>query len=83
MKLIYFAWVREKAGKSKEDVPLPVGVTTVRDLIVWLKDRDDKMAEAFADQSVIRVAVNQEHVQLDHAIGDGDEIAFFPPVTGG
>jgi len=83
MKLIYFAWVREKAGRSNEEVPLPDGVTTVQGLIGWLKDRDDKMAEAFGDISVIRVAVNQEHVGLDHTLGEDDEIAFFPPVTGG
>ncbi len=83
MKLIYFAWVREKAGKSNEDIALPEGVITVGDLIAWLSDRDDKMAAAFSDSSVIRAAVNQEHVGLDHVLDDDDEVAFFPPVTGG
>ena len=83
MKLIYFAWVREKTGRSKEEIPLPDGVVTVRDLIDWLKGRDEKMAAAFGDISVIRVAVNQDHVSFDHDVGENDEVAFFPPVTGG
>ena len=83
MKLIYFAWVREKVGKSKEDIPLPDGVTTVGELITWLGNRDEKMAAAFSDPSVIRAAVNQEHVQPNHVLSDDDEVAFFPPVTGG
>ena len=83
MKLIYFAWVREKAGKANEELPLPDGVRTVDDLIGWLSERDEQMAAAFSDPSIIRTAVNQEYVQTDHVIGDNDEIAFFPPVTGG
>jgi len=83
MKLIYFAWVREKAGKSNEEMPLPEGVKTVGELIDWLAGQDDKMAAAFSDPSVIRAAVNQEHVPMDHELGENDEIAFFPPVTGG
>jgi len=83
MKLIYFAWVREKAGKSKEEIPLPEGVKTVGDLLAWLAERDEKMATAFGDPSIIRAAVNQEHVSMDHELGENDEIAFFPPVTGG
>ncbi len=83
MKLIYFAWVREKAGKSNEEISLPDGVTTVEALIGWLSERDENMATAFSDSSIIRTAVNQEYVQTDHIIKDDDEIAFFPPVTGG
>ncbi len=83
MKLIYFAWVREKAGRSNEQIALPGDVGTVGELIAWQVGRDKKMAAAFADPGVIRVAVNQEHVQLDHPVSDSDEIAFFPPVTGG
>ena len=83
MKLIYFAWVREKAGKANEEISLPEGVTTVEGLIGWLSERDENMATAFSDSSIIRTAVNQEYVQTDHVIKDDDEIAFFPPVTGG
>lgn len=83
MKLIYFAWVREKAGRSKDEMPLPDGVKTVGQLVAWLAGQDEKMAMAFSDPSVICAAVNQEHVAMDHELGENDEIAFFPPVTGG
>lgn len=83
MKILYFAWLKEKTGVAEEDIALPSGVATVADLIAHLKTRGDGFAEAFADQSIVRVAVNQEHVGTDQALADGDEVAFFPPVTGG
>ncbi len=83
MKILYFAWVREMTGKSGEDFPLPEDVRTVRELVDCLKKQGDSYQSAFADEAVVRVAVNQEYVGLDHAVSDGDEIAFFPPVTGG
>jgi molybdopterin synthase sulfur carrier subunit len=58
-------------------------VTTVGALVEWLKERSPGHAEAFADGSLVKAAVNQEHVDLDHPVAAGDEIAFFPPVTGG
>ncbi|MGD9537483.1 MAG: molybdopterin converting factor subunit 1 [Alphaproteobacteria bacterium] len=83
MKLLYFAWLRQRIGRSAEDVALPDGVATVRDLVLWLKARGPGYAAALDDLSVVRAAVNQEYVPLDHPIEDGDEVAFFPPVTGG
>lgn len=83
MKIVYFAWLREKAGISEEDVSPPATVKDVQGLIEWLRARDAGHAEALADLSVVRVAVNQEYVQLDHPVDSGDEIAMFPPVTGG
>lgn len=83
MKILYFAWFREKAGIASEDVRPPDSVRTVGDLVAWLKGRDPGRAAAFADPAVVRVAVNQEYVKLDHPVKAGDEIAFFPPVTGG
>jgi molybdopterin synthase sulfur carrier subunit len=83
MKIVYFAWLREKAGISEEDVSPPASVKDVQGLIEWLRARDAGHAEALADLSVVRVAVNQEYVQLDHPVDSGDEIAMFPPVTGG
>jgi len=83
MNILYFAWVREKTGISTEDIKIPDDVKTVVGLIDWLKTRSDGFAEAFADQSVVRVAVNQEYVTVDHVVSDDDEVAFFPPVTGG
>ena len=83
MKILYFAWLREKAGVAEEDLTPPEGVTTVGALVDWLKERSPGHAEAFADGSLVKAAVNQEHVDLDHPVAAGDEIAFFPPVTGG
>ena len=82
LKVLYFAWVREKAGIAAEEVPVPDG-GTVADLVAWQRGRGDGFADAFADDATIRVAVNQTHVGLEHALADGDEVAFFPPVTGG
>ena len=83
MIILYFAWLREKAGVGAEDVTPPDDVTTVASLVEWLKTRSDGHAEAFRDSSVVRAAVNQEHVGLGHPVTADDEIAFFPPVTGG
>ena len=83
MKIIYFAWIREKTGVGEEDLALPGGVADVGALIAWIAARGNGFAEAFNDPALVRVAVNQEHVTLDHPVGDGDEVAFFPPVTGG
>jgi sulfur-carrier protein len=83
MKVLYFAWLREKAGVASEDVDAPADVATVADLIRWQRGRGPELAAAFADEALVRVAVNQEHVPLDHPVRPGDEIAFFPPVTGG
>ena len=83
MRLLYFAWLREKAGTGEETVTPPDTVKTVADLLDWQEARGGGHAEAFADRKVVRVAVNQEYVSLNHPVAAGDEIAFFPPVTGG
>ena len=83
MKLLYFAWVREKTGIAEEEVALPAEVCDVAALVDWLKGRGAAYRIALADLSTVRVAVNQEYAGLDHAVADGDEVAFFPPVTGG
>jgi molybdopterin synthase sulfur carrier subunit len=83
MRVLYFAWVRQRTGLGEEDIDLPAGVDTVSDLIEWLKGRDDGYFAAFADTRVIRAAVDQQHVALDHPLKGVREVAFFPPVTGG
>ncbi|MFZ5931651.1 MAG: molybdopterin converting factor subunit 1 [Pseudomonadota bacterium] len=83
MKLLYFAWVRSRIGIAEEDITPPGDVTNVTTLIEWLRMRGAGYALAFADLDALRVAVNQEHESFDAAIKQGDEIAFFPPVTGG
>jgi len=83
MKLIYFAWLRSRIGTAEEQVAKPAGVATVADLLGWLESRGANYADALANRTVIRVAVNQDYVGPDHPIADGDEVALFPPVTGG
>ena len=83
MHVLYFAWVREKAGLAAEEVTPPDSVTDVAALISWLRARGGGPAEALADLSRLRIAVNHEHAGLDHRVGRNDEVAFFPPITGG
>lgn len=83
MKILYFAFLRQRTGIGEETVEAPAAVRDVAGLVEWLKQRDPGHAEALRDVSAIRVAVNQEFAGLDTAIAANDEIAFFPPVTGG
>jgi molybdopterin synthase sulfur carrier subunit len=83
VKLVYFAWVRERIGKGEEDLDLPETVKTAGDLVVWLATLGDEYAEALRFPKAIRVAVNQEHVEHDEAIAGAREIGIFPPMTGG
>ena len=83
MRLLYFAWVRERIGKDGEQVDPPDDVTTVGELVDWLADRGGGYAEAFADKAALRAACDQCFVPLDSAIERAEEIALFPPVTGG
>jgi sulfur-carrier protein len=83
MKLMYFAWVRERIGKAEETIELPASVSTVGDLISWLSSRGEEYAHAFETPKVIRAAIDQTHVRPDTAIAGAREIAFFPPMTGG
>jgi molybdopterin synthase sulfur carrier subunit len=83
VKLLYFAWLRARIGQAEEDLPLPPEVRDVAGLLQWLQARGGPYAEALRDPSVIRVAVNQEYVGPEHRVRDGDEVALFPPVTGG
>ncbi len=83
MKAVYFAWVRERIGKSEEEIAPPAEVATVGDLIAWLSARGEGYAHAFEKASVIRAAIDRAHVRHDVAIAGAREIAFFPPMTGG
>jgi molybdopterin synthase sulfur carrier subunit len=83
MKVKYFAWVRERVGKSEETVELPADVRTVDDLIAWLARRNEAYAYAFERPRVIRAAIDHAHVKSDAVIAGAREIAFFPPMTGG
>jgi molybdopterin synthase sulfur carrier subunit len=83
MTLLYFAWVRQKVGRSEEQIALPDSVTTVSQLADFLRARGNGYGDSFADMKRLRAAVNQEHVGFDTAVRADDEVAFFPPVTGG
>lgn len=81
--VLYFAWVRERIGRAEEWVEPPPGIDDVGALARWLSGQSAGHAAALADLDVVRVAVNQDHARADHKLAPGDEIAFFPPVTGG
>jgi molybdopterin synthase sulfur carrier subunit len=83
MKVLYFAWVRHKIGLGEEKIALPAQVRSIADLVEFLRARGAGYAEAFAEPGRLRAAINQEHVPFDAPLDDGDEVAFFPPVTGG
>jgi molybdopterin synthase sulfur carrier subunit len=83
MKLVYFAWVRERVGKAEEEVVPPPSVKTVAELVNWLKGRGEEYAHAFEQSKSIRAAIDRSHVRPDAAIAGAREIAFFPPMTGG
>lgn len=83
MKLIYFAWVRERIGKREEEIELPPDVTDVRGLLAWLKTRGEEYENALQYPEVIRVAIDHEHVDHRQKLAGACEIALFPPMTGG
>ena len=83
MKILYFAWLRQKTGIDAEDVEMPPEISDVAGLLDWLKERNSNFADALADFNSIRVAVNQEFAELDAPVAQGDEVAIFPPMTGG
>ena len=83
VEVLYFAWIRERIGKSSETVELPPAVVTVRDLVALLRARGPEYAHAFERPEVVRAAIDKAHVKPDARIAGAGEIAFFPPVTGG
>ncbi len=83
MKILYFAWVRQKLGKASEDVSPPPEVTTAGELLAWLRGLDEAHAEALADTGALRIAIDQQHADMDTPVTNAKEAAFFPPVTGG
>lgn len=83
VKIVYFAWVRERVGKTEETLDIPAGIDTIADLVVWLRSRGPEYVAAFAKPEVVRAALDQSHVKPTTRIAGAREIAFFPPVTGG
>jgi sulfur-carrier protein len=83
VKLVYFAWVRERVGIPEEEVDLPPGIETVADLVGWLKARGEEYEYAFEAGDVVRAAIDRAHARPDAPLAGAREIAFFPPMTGG
>ena len=83
LKILFFAGLREQLGISGEEIELPVDVSTVAALRSHLRSRGGAYEKAFADKALVRIAVNQDMVPPSARIKPGDEVAFFPPVTGG
>jgi len=82
-KLLYFGALREKLGMGEETLDIPQRIETVQQLVGFLRERGDAFELAFENTLFLRAAINQEHAAFDTRISNTDEIAFFPPVTGG
>lgn len=83
LKLLYFAWVRERIGLDEEEIERPTSGTTVAQVIDQLAETSAGHEQAFADRTRLRAALDQNFVQLDAPVGEARELAIFPPVTGG
>ena len=83
MKLVYFAWVRERVGKAEETLTPPSDIVTVADLARWLASRGEEYAYAFENPGIVRAAIDRVHAKPETPIAGAGEIAFFPPMTGG
>jgi sulfur-carrier protein len=83
MKVLYFAWIRERVGKSEEEINPPASVSTVAELMEWLGNRGEEYAYAFENRKVIRAAIDRLHVRPEAKIAGAREVALFPPMTGG
>jgi sulfur-carrier protein len=83
MNILYFSWIKDKLGKTKENITIDENINSVAELIAFLKSKDETYKEVFKDISSIRVSINMETANMDDPISINDEIAFFPPMTGG
>ena len=83
MKVLYFSWIKDKLGKSYEEIQVNDDIETVNDLITFLKQTNENYADVFKDSSTIRVSINMETASFEDTIHANDEVAFFPPMTGG
>lgn len=83
MKILYFAWLRERIGQGEEELDLPADVTTIEALTEYLAGLSPAHARAFADRRAIKAALDQQFVPPGTPLGNAREVAFFPPFTGG
>ncbi len=83
MIIKYFSWIKEHVGKAEEQIELPNHINNVNELINYLNEIDKKYSLIFEKKQLIKIAVNKTYSSFDTNISNNDEIAFFPPVTGG
>ena len=83
MKVLYFSWIKDKLGKSYEEIKVNNNIKTINDLITLLTQTNEDYRDVFKDTSSIRVSINMETARFEDSINDNDEVAFFPPMTGG
>ena len=83
MKILYFSWIKDKLAKSEDNITIDENIKTVDDLIKLLKNIDDNYYNVFADMSLIKLSINMETCNFDDKVSNKDEVAFFPPMTGG
>ncbi len=83
MKVLYFSWIKDKLGKSHEEIQVNDSIKTINDLITLLKQTNEIYEDVFKDTSSIKVSINMETARFEDSIHDQDEVAFFPPMTGG
>ncbi len=83
MKILYFSWIKDKLGKSQEMVQIDNNIKNVENLIEFLKNKNEDYMKVFNDTSSIKVSINMEIANMNDNINDEDEVAFFPPMTGG
>ena len=83
MRVLYFAWIRERVGKPEEEIEPPASVKTVGDLVQWLGGRGEEYAHAFTNRKAVRAAIDRVHVRPEAKIAGAREVALFPPMTGG
>ncbi|MCU4180974.1 molybdopterin converting factor subunit 1 [Bosea sp. BH3] len=83
VRIVYFAWVRERVGLPEETLDIPADLATVADLVRWLKARGEGYEAAFENEKIVRAALDHVHAKPQAALGTAREIAFFPPMTGG
>ena len=83
MKILYFSWIKDKIGKTHEDIEIKDNIKTIDDLIAYLIKNNEGYEEVFKDTSSIKVSINMETANFKDQISNNDEVAFFPPMTGG
>jgi len=83
VRVLYFAWVRERIGLTEEEVEPPASVNTTAELVEWLKTRGPQYEHALAEPAAVRVALDRVHAASDASIAGASEVAIFPPMTGG